>query len=124
MTTESPSIDFSFLDQMLKIARGNPRFVVDSIRRFLDTGLKDILEIKSFSESHDRIFLKTKTHRMISTCSVVGAMRMIDISSDLSTQAETQEIPILEKWIEDLHDEFAVVKKALNEYLEKIMAPN
>ncbi len=121
MTQEEPSVDFQYLDSMLSIAKGNHQFVIDYIQRFLGKGASDLDCILSFRQQHSRIELKEKTHRLISSCSVVGALRMIVICRDISRGAELQELSILESKLDNLEDEFQTVKQLLGDYLTKIM---
>lgn len=123
MQTKSPSIDFTFLEGMLRLAKGNPRFVNDHIQRFLVNCPKDLREIHRFKQDHDREALKRKTHKFISSCSVVGAMRMINISYRISTKAKTEDETLLREWLDELSNEFETVSEALNDYISKLVAP-
>ncbi len=122
MESKNPSIDFTFLDGMLRLAKGNPRFVTESIQRFLVQAPKSIRELHRFKLDHNRDVLKQKAHKFISTCSVVGAMRMINVSYKLSSKAKIEEEAILRQWLDQLNDEFEMASEQLNDYLAKIMA--
>lgn len=115
-------IDFSFLDGMLKLGKGDPRFVAQSVQKFLMNAPKDIREIQLFKINHDREVLKKKTHKFISTCSVVGAMRMIHVCYKLTSRAKIEEEVVLREWLDQLNDEFELASEHLNDYLAKILA--
>jgi HPt (histidine-containing phosphotransfer) domain-containing protein len=122
MNLKSPTIDYSYLEGMLKLAKGNPRFVSESVRRFLINAPKTIREIQAFKLDHNRDVLKTKAHKFISACSVVGAMRMINVCYKLSSKAKTEDEVVLRQWLSQLSDEFEMASESLNDYLSKIMA--
>jgi len=119
---KSQSIDFSFLDGMLRLAKGNPKFVTDTVQRFLVNAPKGIREIQQFKLDHDRDVLKKKAHKFISTCSVVGAMRMINVCYKLSSKAKTEDEVVLREWLDQLNEEFDIASEYLNDYLAKILA--
>lgn len=120
--TKSPTIDFSYLDGMLRLSKGNPRFVTEHVQRFMVNCPRDLREIMRFKQDHDREALKRKTHKFISSCSVVGAMRMINVSYRISTKAKTEDEAQLREWLDELNAEFTAVSESLNEYLAKISA--
>lgn len=117
--TKNP-IDFSFLDGMLKLAKGEPTFVTQSVQRFLVNAPKDIREIQHFKLDHDRDALKKKTHKFISTCSVVGAMRMINVCYKLTSKAKTEDEVVLREWLDQLSEEFEIASEHLNDYIAKV----
>lgn len=123
MDEGTPSIDFTFLDSMLNLSKGEPRFVVQTVQRFLknsDTSLKDIQE---FRKSHDREALKQKTHKFISSCSVVGAMRVIELCKQLSKKSDDKDEATILSWLDTLQSEVESAKQILKTYLSKIKAP-
>lgn len=120
--TNSPSIDFAFLDGMLKLAGGNPRYVSENIHRFLINAPRSIRDIQQFKVDHNRDELKRKAHKFISTCSVVGAMRMINVCYKLSSKGKTEDEKVIREWLDQLNQEFEVASDNLNDYISKIMA--
>lgn len=122
MATNSPVIDLKFLENMLKLSKGNPKFVVDTIQKFLIAAPKGIREIQMFKVDHNRDDLKQKAHKFMSTCSVVGAMRMINVCYRLSSKAKTEDEKQLRIWLDQLNDEFEIASEHLNDYVSKVMS--
>lgn len=122
MDEQKPSIDFTFLDSMLRVSKGNPKFVTVSVGRFLKSVDQYNSEIQEFRQTEDREALKQKSHKFISSCSVVGAMHIIDICHLLSRKSDDQDKKAIEVWLDDLNTEIAKVTEILNDYLSKLTA--
>lgn len=120
MAETQTSIDFSYLDDLLNMTKGKPNFVRDCVQRFLNNADNEIKELKNFNETNDRALLKAQSHHLISTCSVVGAHRMIELSRSLSKQALNSDVEILKQGLLDLDNDFQIVKDLLNDYLAKL----
>jgi HPt (histidine-containing phosphotransfer) domain-containing protein len=115
-------MDFSFLDEMLRLSKGNPKYVASGIQRFLINGKRDLDELHFFKQDKNRRALLNKAHRFISTCSVVGAMRLIEMCKQLLKDSQDRSDAQISDWLEEMDKEFALVSELLTEYLAKISA--
>ena len=114
------SLDFSYLEELLTLTKGQSQMVRDCVQRFIHNAEHEIGELKSFQQTHDRATLKAQAHHLISTCCVVGASRMIALCRSLSKQALTSEIASLYQDLNALDKDFHTVKELLTDYVKNL----
>ena len=122
MDNSDHKIDFNYLDNMLRLSKGNPRFVTEMVNRFIKTSTKDMADIRSFKNTMDRESLKQRSHKFISSCSVVGAMQMIEICHLLSKKSDGETNDMINARIDELDREYDYTLKSLQDYLNKLYA--
>ncbi len=120
MNKTQTSLDFSYLEELLILTKGQSQIIRDCVQRFIKNADHEISELKIFKQTNDRALLKSQSHHLISTCSVVGAIRMIELSRALSKQALSSELESLHQGLNELDKDFNIVKDLLTDYLKKL----
>ncbi|MBI2601470.1 MAG: Hpt domain-containing protein [Deltaproteobacteria bacterium] len=123
MSKQAISIDFSFLKQIEGLDTRRAEFLANHIERFLAAAPVEIDKLNELNEKGDREQLRFQSHKFVSTCSVVGAMRMIQLSSQVSKGALSEEKKQLTSWVGELRGEFKTVENLLGDYLTKLRTP-
>lgn len=123
MSKQAISIDFSFLKQIEGLDGKRAEFLVGHIKRFIDLAPQEIAQLENLNEREDREQLRFLSHRFVSTCSVVGAMRMIELSGRVSKGALSEKKATLKEWVGELKEEFRSVETMLGDYLAKLRTP-
>jgi HPt (histidine-containing phosphotransfer) domain-containing protein len=109
------------LKNLLHIAGGDEQFVNQMLASFITSSEKLLDDMQGAAREKNWGSVSDLSHKMIPPCRHIGAMDLCSLLSDIERSAREKDPSVsLEDMITKALDEFVIVRKLLNDHIEKL----
>jgi HPt (histidine-containing phosphotransfer) domain-containing protein len=112
-------LDPSALDQILEDTGGDPEFIIELIRDYLDNTRTMLVDLADACASGDPARARRAAHTIKGTSASVGAQALSALAADSEADCEAGNIQDVERSLPTLQDAFQLVESKLEQRLSR-----
>ena len=108
-------LDYDVINALKEVMEEDFTFLIETY--FQDSSNR-ITGLRTAVSAKDTDAIRRAAHSMKGSCSNLGALRLASLCSALEIHAMSASVEMLERDINTIADEFAIVKKLLQEFIQ------